>query len=413
MQKPRTRSLRPRSGKKRGAQPGHEGHTLHAVAQPDYGQPPPVERCGSCGASVRDVSPSASERRPVWELPLVRRAVTAPRAESKPCPHWGQTTKGACPPAVTPPVPYGPALKAQAVYVNPEQLIPWERTRAMVADLSGPPVGEGPLVAATQERAAAVRPANAPVQDQWRAVEPVVHWDASGWRVTGTLQWRHAASPERLPSYAVHAKRGAAASEALGILPPLAGRAVHAHWPADFPSPDMAQRLCHAHPLRALAVLEDRYQQDWAAEMAKWLVEITATVAEARPVPRQLPEARRAEFCRRYARGIAEGLHATPPPVGAGEHPKKRGRVTQRPAQHLLDRLGAPKREVLAVLDDVPVPFDNNQAERAIRMVTRHQKSSGCFRAQEGAERCGEIRSDISTARKNGQRVLPARQKAL
>ena len=65
--------------------------------------------------------------------------------------------------------------------------------------------------------------------------------------------------------------------------------------------------------------------------MAKLLVEIKTAVDEARPVHRQLPETKRAEFVMRYDRVIEEGLQANPPPVFAEGQPKKRGRVKQSP----------------------------------------------------------------------------------
>ena len=118
-----------------------------------------------------------------------------------------------------------------------------------------------------------------------------------------------------------------------------------------------------------------------------------------------------ADWKARYGAIVAEGYQANPPdpPPQVGT----KGRRKQAPARNLLERLSQHQEAVLACLDHFAVPFDNNLAERDLRMVKVQQKISGCFRSGAGAQAFARIRGYLSTLRKQGMPLLTALEQAL
>jgi len=207
----------------------------------------------------------------------------------------------------------------------------------------------------------------------------------------------------------VHPKRGKDAMDAIGILSEFGGVAVHDHWKPYFNYTDVIHALCNAHHLRDLTFIHEQYGQDWAEDMSLCLLDIKKEVDQARLYKDELDSDKIEEFEGRFDKIIAEGLELNPPPQ---KEPGKRGRVKQSPPKNLLDRLEGHKREVLEFMYDFDVPFDNNQAERDVRMMKLRQKISGTFRTTAGADVFCSIRGYISTVRKNGHNVLDAIQGA-
>jgi transposase len=402
----RPRSQRRRSGKKPGGQLGHPGQTLHLVATPDAVVEHRPAVCASCQTSLDEIAPvTGYERRQVQELPPVRLLVCEHRALHVRCPACDQVSSGVFPAEAPSRAQYGPRLRALAVYLVEQQLIPYARVRELFADLLGAHVSLGTLTRWVQQGTQTLRP----VEDAIKAAlqrAPVLHSDETGVRRSGRLAWAHVACTTRLTHYAIHPKRGTEATDAIGILPAYHGVSVHDGWIPYRTYTACRHALCNIHHLRELTFVEEEYHQAWAKDLKELLLAMKAAVEQARTShDRQLPATARRALVARYDNVLAAGLAANPPPE---RRPGQRGRVKQSPARNLLERLVLGKAEVLAFLDDLSIPFDNNQAEQDLRMLKVQQKIAGSFRAESGSEAFARIRGYCASLRKQGVSLLAA-----
>lgn len=403
--KKKSRSLRKRGEKKRGAQPGHDPHSLRQVSNPDRVITHQVEKCVSCNASLKDVAASDCYARQVFDLPQVKMEVSEHRVEVKICPVCGVSCEAQFPEGVTNLTQYGETIKSLSVYLMNYQLLPYRRTREIMADFIGQPVAEGSLLLALEQCFEGLAQSDALIkQEVGKAC--LAHFDETGFYVEAKRQWLHVASTSVLTYYSHHPKRGCKAMDEIGILPHFKGIAQHdaLHCYLTYPC---EHALCNAHHLRELTYLEEEQRLRWAARMKQLLIEMKRSVEEARfGGNSSLSKTQIQEYESRYEKILNQGYRTErrkPAPISG-----KRGRKKQSKAKNLLDRLRRYRNETLRFMYDFRVPFDNNQAERDVRMMKVQQKISGSFRTNQGARIFCRIRSYISTMRKQGHNVLAA-----
>lgn len=400
--KKRKQNLRRQSDKKTGGQPGHEGYTLKFSQEPDKIERHRPEVCLHCKQRFVAEQPAVERnQRQVIDLPPLQVEVTEHQVEQLVCCKCGQVSAGEFPEGVTQLVQYGPGVKSLAVYLKSQQLLPYGRTQQILADLFGLSVVQGTLENFMNAAANKVVPVNEKIKVGLIAAD-VVHYDESGFYIGGKRQWLHSASTPRLTYYAPHSSRGNKALKATGIMPHFGGVAVHDNWSAYWPYEQCQHALCNVHHLRELNAIEENFTQPWATRFKIFLLSAKTAVEQAKAAGEQaLPQAKQDQMNRLYTKLVSAAHKANPPPP-EGWPKGARGRPKKTKPRNLAERFDRRREAVLAFVFDFKVPFDNNLAERDIRMLKVQQKISGCFRSTLGAQSFCAIRSYISTMRKQG-----------
>lgn len=401
--KPPPRSLRRRSGRKPGKQAGEQGMRLEPVADPDRVITHVPDACGRCGRDLAGAPVVADRVRQVFDLPPIRLQVSEHRVQERQC-SCGSLTVAPFPAVATASTCYGPVLQAVGLYLMGRHHVPVARTAELMDDILGAPVSTGWLAGLAPRAAVGLEGFDDLICARLRA-EPVAHFDETGMRVAGRMWWAHVASTSQLTHLHLASGRGGDSIGAGRVLGSgFDGVAVH-DCLSSYNSYQVAHALCCAHLLRELVGVNETTGQDWARQLAELLIKANRAVVRAKHkgVTKLNPATLR-RYHKTYRKLVTQGqaLHPDPAPTG------KQGRPRRGYIGSLLRRFDIYENDILRFMADFQVPFDNNQAERDIRMVRLQAKISGGWRSTAGANAFLKNRTYISTAIKNNKNVIDA-----
>lgn len=298
-------------------------------------------------------------------------------------------------------VQYGPRIRAAAIYLNAQQLIPEDRVGEVLRDVfAAGLVCPASITSWVGKAAAGMAPFEAHIAGLV-ATAPVRNLDETGFRIAGKTQWRHTTSTPGMTWYRATAKRGAVSTNLRG------GIIVHDHFKSYYALAGVTYGLGNAHHLRELKALIEMEKEEWAKNMTRLLLKLNKAVKRAVEQSQQVLAARlRQRVNALYDVIVSQAIafHEQQPPLT--RKPGARGRPPRRPGHNLAIRLRDFKDDVLRFATDFKVPFTNSLSEQALRMMKVRMKISGGFRIMAGAQIFATLRSVLSTARKQGWNPL-------
>ena len=410
--RPAPKSLRKPSGKKVGGQKGHQGTFLSVLSDPDKIVKHMPSTCEGCPHyKMCKGTACVAEKRHVIDAVVTVNVVEHQLLEIPICMLHGDTRKGNFPNDVNATVQYGENLQALSVALNTVGAVSVKRTHEILSGVFNIPLATGTISNMVKRCANAVSETVNRIK-QKVANSGLGHFDETGTRVDKKLWWVHDASNCEFTYLDISPKRGYLGMEQCGVLPLFHGIAMHDCWASYWSYEDCQHAVCCAHLLRELTgIAENHPEQKWASAFIDLLLEMKKVKDKAVEVGKEtLSYYHYHKFDKRYDELIKQAREENPLPVTTE---KKRGRKKKGKILALVERLDNYKVSVCLFIHNFMVPFDNNQAERDLRMIKVKTKVSGCFRSEEGARDYLKIMSYIGTAHKQGHNAYDAIRKAI
>lgn len=381
--RPRTASLRERSGKKAGGQKGREGRTLKFSPSPDSVEEHVPSYCTGCGNNLEIFPRQFESKYQIIDIPPITAYTTEHRLYSKVC-SCGCRTKGGAGLGSRPAVSYGSNAEALVAYLHSRQYIPFKRMQEILNTVFGFPISEGGIHCLLNRIARKFSAGYEAIRKQLsQTQEGFIGTDETGMRVNGAKHWAWTWQNNGATFISITSNRGMdsingnfAAGFEKSVL-------VHDCWKSHFNTPAASHQICLAHLLRELNYLAEKYQNQWSGQCKTLLCD--AIALKKRQLESTQDTSRESEILeKRLDRLLAASI--------AKE---------QKELVTFQKRLIKYRQFLFTFLYNKDVPFDNNSSERAIRNVKVKMKVSGMFRSVTGAHNFAVIRSVVDTMIKN------------
>jgi transposase len=380
----KNQSLREKSNRKSGGQPGHKGETLLMTPDPDKViEHRPDGICPQCGRIHSEESFELLGKRQVIDIPVIKASVIEHRVFQTIC-SCGHVSAGDYPAGITAPVQYGNNLISLVAYLSSRQYIPYNRLSELINSITDVSMSEGTVYNLLNKAANMVLPVYEGIKEEVsKAI--AIGGDETGVKVKTNKFWAWAWQTINATYITISPDRGYATVQRTFPDGLPQATLISDSWAAQLKTPAKRHQLCLAHLLRELNYFQELYHIKWATDMKDLLSRAISLKNKMILEQYDQPCEDRNILLNEFDQLIKQEL------------PEKYSKLFP-----LQKRLKKRKHQVFNFLFYPDVPYDNNGSERAIRNLKVKQKVSGEFRSDRGAEIFAVLRSVVDTIIKKG-----------